>query len=251
MKLIGYIETYLANYFAIPVYQSSENYFVHKLSSDFTIESFHRISSKSNIIKDKTIDQEYEIADIAPLIYKTLDNIFVGIANLLIYELKEYKEKHNRYANDYLMEELIVVSEQLNVDIEEEIDQVNMDVIRSILKEKNNEYDISFSNVLVSENENVEFDYKSLRKAVLILRCVNHKLRAVILDKISSSTTNLTIETLSISMRMQEEVLLQHIAIFLKAGILFESEENVLEIDSNRLEKISRIAKALAGSNWS
>lgn len=107
-------------------------------------------------------------------------------------------------------------------------------------------------------NENVTFrkggkdihlDYANLRKAVLVLRAVNHKLRQRIIDLLEESDS-LTVTDIYIKLRLEQSVASQHLAILRRAGVVTTEREGKFiyySLDKDRLAQISRLVEELAG----
>ncbi len=107
-------------------------------------------------------------------------------------------------------------------------------------------------------NENVTFrkggkeirlDYANLRKAVLVLRAVNHKLRQRVIGLLEDSDS-LTVTDIYIKLRLEQSVASQHLAILRRAGVVITEREGKFiyySLDKNRLDQISRLVEELAG----
>jgi DNA-binding transcriptional ArsR family regulator len=108
------------------------------------------------------------------------------------------------------------------------------------------------------KNENVTFkkggkdislDYADLRKAVLVLRAVNHKLRQRIIDLLEENDS-LTVTDIYIKLRLEQSVASQHLAILRRAGVVITDREGKFiyySLDRDRLAQISRLVEELAG----
>ncbi len=106
-------------------------------------------------------------------------------------------------------------------------------------------------------NENVTFrkggnevnlDYANLRKAVMVLRAVNHKLRQRIIDLLEESDA-LTVTDIYIKLRLEQSVASQHLAILRRAGVVLTEREGKFiyySLDKERLEQISKLVEDLA-----
>ncbi|MCB0642692.1 MAG: helix-turn-helix transcriptional regulator [Phaeodactylibacter sp.] len=95
---------------------------------------------------------------------------------------------------------------------------------------------------------NIPLDYSELRKAVLVLRAVNHKLRQRILDLLEEHG-KMTVTDIYIKLRLEQSVASQHLAILRRASIV-GTERNgkyiYYSIDKDRLAQISRLVEELA-----
>jgi DNA-binding transcriptional ArsR family regulator len=108
------------------------------------------------------------------------------------------------------------------------------------------------------KNENVTFkkggkdiqlDYADLRKAVLVLRAVNHKLRQRIIDLLEENDS-LTVTDIYIKLRLEQSVASQHLAILRRARVVNTDREGKFiyySLDRERLAQISRLVEELAG----
>ncbi len=100
------------------------------------------------------------------------------------------------------------------------------------------------------ENDSLpDIDYYQLKKAALVLRALNHKLRQQIIRTIIESK-KLTVTDLYVRLRLEQSVASQHLAILRKAGIV-TTERNgkfiYYPINSSRIEAINEFVKNLLG----
>ncbi len=98
-------------------------------------------------------------------------------------------------------------------------------------------------------NKEIQLDYADLRKAVLVLRAVNHKLRQRIIDLLEDSDT-LTVTDIYIKLRLEQSVASQHLAILRRAGVVITERQGKFiyySLDRNRLAQISQLVEDLAG----
>lgn len=105
-------------------------------------------------------------------------------------------------------------------------------------------------NVTLRKGEkDIHLNYADLRKAVLVLRAVNHKLRQRIIDLLEESES-LTVTDIYIKLRLEQSVASQHLAILRRAGVVATEREGKFiyySLDRNRLSQISRLVEELAG----
>ena len=76
--------------------------------------------------------------------------------------------------------------------------------------------------ILNAEEENgspVKVDFVNLKKAAMILRALNHKLRQQIV-KLIDENQRLTVTEIYIKLRLEQSVASQHLAILRRAGIV-------------------------------
>jgi DNA-binding transcriptional ArsR family regulator len=74
-------------------------------------------------------------------------------------------------------------------------------------------------NSAVPTNDELKIDVIQLKKAALILRAVNHKLRQQIL-KLIHSNERMTVTEIYVKLRLEQSVASQHLAILRKAGFV-------------------------------
>jgi DNA-binding transcriptional ArsR family regulator len=100
------------------------------------------------------------------------------------------------------------------------------------------------------EAENVlQINYHNIKKASLILRSLNHKLRQQIL-KIIYEEKKITVTEIYVKLRLEQSVASQHLAILRKAGIVTTQREGKFiyyTINDKRVEAIERFVKDLVG----
>ena len=80
----------------------------------------------------------------------------------------------------------------------------------------------NYSMVLNTEGvsgETVKVDFLNLKKAAMILRSLNHKLRQQIL-KLIDENKRLTVTEIYVRLRLEQSVASQHLAILRRAGIV-------------------------------
>lgn len=90
--------------------------------------------------------------------------------------------------------------------------------------------------------EEIALDYLELRKAVLVLRAINHKLRQRIIDLLENSE-NLTVTDIYIQLRLEQSVASQHLAILRKAGIVNTDRQGKFIYYSLNKDRLGQIAK--------
>ena len=100
------------------------------------------------------------------------------------------------------------------------------------------------------ELDNVlQIDYHNIKKASLILRSLNHKLRQQIL-RIIYEEKKITVTEIYVKLRLEQSVASQHLAILRKAGIVTTQREGKFiyyTINDKRVEAIERFVKDLVG----
>ena len=95
----------------------------------------------------------------------------------------------------------------------------------------------------------IELNYADLRKAVLVLRAVNHKLRQRVIDLLEEHAT-MTVTDIYIKLRLEQSVASQHLAILRRAGVVLTERQGKFiyySLDKDRLNQISKLVEELAG----
>ncbi|MEL6123252.1 MAG: metalloregulator ArsR/SmtB family transcription factor [Bacteroidota bacterium] len=95
---------------------------------------------------------------------------------------------------------------------------------------------------------NIQLDYTELRKAVLVLRAVNHKLRQRIIDLLDSGES-MTVTDIYIKLRLEQSVASQHLAILRRAGVVITERQGKFiyySLNNERLEQIANLVEDLA-----
>lgn len=102
--------------------------------------------------------------------------------------------------------------------------------------------------ILKKGGKEIQLDYADLRKAVLVLRAVNHKLRQRIIDLLEENES-MTVTDIYIKLRLEQSVASQHLAILRRAGVVTTERQGKFiyyRIDRDRLAQISRLVEELA-----
>ncbi len=97
--------------------------------------------------------------------------------------------------------------------------------------------------------KDIQLDYSNLRRAVLVLRAVNHKLRQRVIDLLEENDT-MTVTDIYIKLRLEQSVASQHLAILRRAGVVATERQGKFiyySLDRNRLDQISKLVEELAG----
>ncbi|MBK8081914.1 MAG: helix-turn-helix transcriptional regulator [Saprospiraceae bacterium] len=96
-------------------------------------------------------------------------------------------------------------------------------------------------------SKEVQLDYADLRKAVLVLRAVNHKLRQRIIDLLEDGDS-MTVTDIYIKLRLEQSVASQHLAILRRAGVVATDRQGKFiyySLDKERLSQISSLVEDL------
>ncbi|MFK8006206.1 MAG: ArsR/SmtB family transcription factor, partial [Saprospiraceae bacterium] len=102
--------------------------------------------------------------------------------------------------------------------------------------------------ILKKGKKDIQLDYSELRKAVLVLRAVNHKLRQKIIDLLEENS-KMTVTDIYIKLRLEQSVASQHLAILRRAGVVATDRQGKFiyySLDADRLNQISRLVEELA-----
>lgn len=95
----------------------------------------------------------------------------------------------------------------------------------------------------------VQINYADLRKAILALRAVNHKIRQRIITLLEDSET-MTVTDIYIKLRLEQSVASQHLAILRRAGVVLTERKGKFiyySLDKERLTQISQLTSESAG----
>lgn len=95
----------------------------------------------------------------------------------------------------------------------------------------------------------LEVDYLRIKKAALVLRALNHKLRQQILKTIHDHK-RITVTELYVKLRLEQSVASQHLAILRKAEIVTTVREGKFifyAINNDRIAAINEFVKNLVG----
>jgi len=100
-----------------------------------------------------------------------------------------------------------------------------------------------------STNPPINVDYNALKKAALVLRALNHKLRQQLL-KLIEEENKITVTEIYVRLRLEQSVASQHLAILRKAGIVNTERDGKFifyTINYKRIDEISQFVKDLVG----
>ena len=98
-------------------------------------------------------------------------------------------------------------------------------------------------------DKEIQLDYSALRKAVLVVRAVNHKLRQRVIDLLEDGET-LTVTDIYIKLRLEQSVASQHLGILRRAGVVTTERQGKFiyySINKNRLSQIGTLVEDLVG----
>ncbi|MEP7317879.1 MAG: metalloregulator ArsR/SmtB family transcription factor [Panacibacter sp.] len=98
-------------------------------------------------------------------------------------------------------------------------------------------------------NENMRIDFLHLKKTMIILRAINHKLRQQMI-KLLDERKKMTVTEIYIEMRIEQSVASQHLAILRRAGLVTASRDGKFiyyTISYKRLKQINDLIEAFIG----
>jgi DNA-binding transcriptional ArsR family regulator len=98
-----------------------------------------------------------------------------------------------------------------------------------------------------SISNSISVDYHAIKKAALILRSVNHKLRQQILELINENG-RMTVTEIYIKLRLEQSVASQHLAILRKSNIVKTTREGKFiwySVNHDRLIDVEKFVKDL------
>jgi len=93
----------------------------------------------------------------------------------------------------------------------------------------------------------IKLNNKFLRKAVLLLRAVNHPLRQSIIQLLERKT-ELTVTKIYAHLKLEQSVTSQHLAILRRAGVVNTKRDGKFMyyfLNKNRLHQISKLVEEL------
>lgn len=91
----------------------------------------------------------------------------------------------------------------------------------------------------------LKIDLHNLKKAALVLRAVNHKLRQQIL-KLIDEHGRMTVTELYVKMRLEQSVASQHLAILRKAGFVKTDRDGKFIYYSVNMDRMDEVNQFLA-----
>ncbi len=96
--------------------------------------------------------------------------------------------------------------------------------------------------------QEIQLDYAELRKAVLVLRAINHKLRQRMINLLEENGS-MTVTDIYVKLRLEQSVASQHLAILRRAGVVVTQRQGkyiYYSLNKDRLEQISGLIEELA-----
>ncbi len=102
-------------------------------------------------------------------------------------------------------------------------------------------------NTVSDSGNSLKLDLLNIKKASLVLRAVNHKLRQQIL-KLIDETGKITVTEIYVKLRLEQSVASQHLAILRKAGFVKTERDGKFiyySVNTNRLEELNQFVGEL------
>ena len=109
-----------------------------------------------------------------------------------------------------------------------------------------NNYMLTLQTTPESDNE-LKVDLLNVKKASLILRAINHKLRQQIL-KLIAEQGKITVTELYVKLRLEQSVASQHLAILRKAGFVKTERDGKFiyySVNTARLDDLNKFVESL------
>ena len=100
-----------------------------------------------------------------------------------------------------------------------------------------------------TREQTINVDYNALKKAALVLRALNHKLRQQLL-KLIEEEKKISVTEIYVRLRLEQSVASQHLAILRKAGIVNTDRDGKFifyTVNYNRIDEIDEFVKNLVG----
>ncbi|GAC1438628.1 MAG: hypothetical protein NVSMB63_02540 [Sediminibacterium sp.] len=103
--------------------------------------------------------------------------------------------------------------------------------------------------VLTNGKNQIKVDFLHNKKAALILRSINHKLRQQII-KLLDEHVKMTVTEIYVKLRLEQSVASQHLAILRRAGIVSTSRDGKFiyySVNYTRLAEVVEFVETLVG----
>ena len=114
-----------------------------------------------------------------------------------------------------------------------------------MVSSQSNEQETTTAPADASTNSSINVDYHALKKAALVLRALNHKLRQQLL-KLIEEEKKITVTEIYVRLRLEQSVASQHLAILRKAGIVTTERDGKFifyMVNYKRIDEISQFVK--------
>ena len=111
-----------------------------------------------------------------------------------------------------------------------------------------NNYSLTLSS-LTRNGKPLSINLLNIKKAALVLRAINHKLRQQVLKQIDEHG-KITVTELYVKLRLEQSVASQHLAILRKAGFVKTTREGKFifySVNNRRIEEVNELVNNLLG----
>ncbi|MFN5475993.1 MAG: ArsR/SmtB family transcription factor [Sphingobacteriales bacterium] len=101
----------------------------------------------------------------------------------------------------------------------------------------------------MSKVNSINIDYLNVKKASLVLRALNHKLRQQMV-KMLDEKQRMTVTEIYVALRLEQSVASQHLAILRRAGIVKTERDGKFiyyHVNYDRLDQINQLISELLG----
>ena len=98
-------------------------------------------------------------------------------------------------------------------------------------------------------NESLRLDFLHLKKTMIILRAINHKLRQQLI-KLLDERKKMTVTEIYIELRIEKSVASQHLAMLRRAGLVIETRDGKFiyyTLNYKRVKEINDLTEAFVG----
>ena len=110
-----------------------------------------------------------------------------------------------------------------------------------------NNYSLTINSTMPENGTSLKVDLLNVKKAALILRAVNHKLRQQIL-KLIDEHGRMTVTEIYVKLRLEQSVASQHLAILRKAGFVKTDRDGKFiyySVNTDRLKELNQFVEEL------
>lgn len=100
-----------------------------------------------------------------------------------------------------------------------------------------------------NDNTSIKLDFLHLKKAALVLRAMNHKLRQQMI-KLLDENKKMTVTEIYVKLRLEQSVASQHLAILRRAGIVITQRDGKFiyyTINYERVAEVNKFVEDLVG----
>ena len=100
----------------------------------------------------------------------------------------------------------------------------------------------------MSKVNSINIDYLNVKKASLVLRALNHKLRQQMVKMVEKQ--RMTVTEIYVALRLEQSVASQHLAILRRAGIVKTERDGKFiyyHVNYDRLDQINHLISELLG----